>query len=197
MLHTAHSRVRLAHVLSCCDGLAAAPHHGATEAAVAAITESPPFAAAAARAADILAEACEGGQGQGLEFDYSLGYIRRNVVCLLAAQRRQMHVPSGGAAALRALASELRRLPPLAATPRPPSPPLDPGRGQPGLFELPAVPAGHVTTSTVTLSNGLRMPLVGYGAFQMDAPGIRAALDAGYRLIDTAESYGNEAGLLT
>ena len=37
------------------------------------------------------------------------------------------------------------------------------------------------------------MPVVGYGAFQMDASGIRAALDAGYRLIDTAESYRNEA----
>jgi 2,5-diketo-D-gluconate reductase A len=36
------------------------------------------------------------------------------------------------------------------------------------------------------------MPLIGYGAFQMDSSGIRAALDAGYRLIDTAESYRNE-----
>ena len=36
------------------------------------------------------------------------------------------------------------------------------------------------------------MELVGYGAFQMDAAGIRGALDAGYRLIDTAESYRNE-----
>ena len=67
----------------------------------------------------------------------------------------------------------------------------DLGRGQTGLYELPGRD-GHVSTATVGLSNGLAMPLVGYGAFQMGSQGIRRALDAGYRLIDTAESYHNE-----
>lgn len=50
---------------------------------------------------------------------------------------------------------------------------------------------------TVTLNNGITMPLLGFGVFQMTAPAEceRAVLDAletGYRLIDTAASYQNE-----
>ncbi|MFC0322676.1 aldo/keto reductase [Gallibacterium melopsittaci] len=49
---------------------------------------------------------------------------------------------------------------------------------------------------TITLSNGVEMPLVGFGVYQV-APeqckqSVQAALDAGYRLIDTAAVYQNE-----
>ena len=49
-----------------------------------------------------------------------------------------------------------------------------------------------------TLNNGLKMPLLGFGVFQMtDAEecerSVYEAIGAGYRLIDTAASYGNEA----
>jgi diketogulonate reductase-like aldo/keto reductase len=44
---------------------------------------------------------------------------------------------------------------------------------------------------TVTLNNGVPMPLLGFGVYQIpDAAecerSVRAALDVGYRLIDTA-----------
>jgi len=50
---------------------------------------------------------------------------------------------------------------------------------------------------TVTLNNGIRMPLLGFGVFQIaDAEAcersVSDALSVGYRLIDTAASYGNE-----
>src|SRR3982751_1274200 len=53
------------------------------------------------------------------------------------------------------------------------------------------------TTPLVTLNNGLEMPLLGFGVFQMTdlAECERSVVDAiqtGYRLIDTAASYGNE-----
>jgi 2,5-diketo-D-gluconate reductase A len=53
------------------------------------------------------------------------------------------------------------------------------------------------TIPAVTLNNGLEMPLLGFGVFQMnDAEEcercVYDALGAGYRLIDTAASYGNE-----
>ncbi|MBD3748614.1 MAG: aldo/keto reductase [Sphingobacteriales bacterium] len=49
----------------------------------------------------------------------------------------------------------------------------------------------------ITLNNGVEMPTLGFGVFQMDdvAECERAVIDAintGYRLIDTAASYGNE-----
>jgi 2,5-diketo-D-gluconate reductase A len=49
----------------------------------------------------------------------------------------------------------------------------------------------------VTLNNGLRMPIVGFGVFQIfDAAecerSVVDAIEAGYRLIDTAASYLNE-----
>ena len=52
--------------------------------------------------------------------------------------------------------------------------------------------------STATLNDGNRMPLFGLGVFQLrDAAAceraIHAALDCGYRHIDTAFAYGNEA----
>ncbi len=50
---------------------------------------------------------------------------------------------------------------------------------------------------TVTLNNGVEMPLLGFGVFQMhDADecerSVHDAIQTGYRLIDTAASYGNE-----
>lgn len=52
----------------------------------------------------------------------------------------------------------------------------------------------------VTLRNGVAMPLLGFGVFQVPDPAeceraVRDALDAGYRLIDTAASYGNETAV--
>ncbi len=53
------------------------------------------------------------------------------------------------------------------------------------------------TTPTVTLSNGVEMPILGFGVFQVPDPAecersVRDAIDVGYRLLDTAASYGNE-----
>lgn len=52
-------------------------------------------------------------------------------------------------------------------------------------------------TPTVTLNNGAEMPMLGFGVFQVPDPAecersVRDALDVGYRLLDTAASYGNE-----
>lgn len=49
----------------------------------------------------------------------------------------------------------------------------------------------------ITLRNGVSMPMIGYGTFQItDAKQCRScvadALAAGYRLVDTAAAYGNE-----
>lgn len=52
---------------------------------------------------------------------------------------------------------------------------------------------------TVRLNNGMEMPMVGFGVYQVsDAETEKAvleALKAGYRLLDTAAVYGNEAGV--
>jgi 2,5-diketo-D-gluconate reductase A len=52
----------------------------------------------------------------------------------------------------------------------------------------------------VTLNNGVQVPQVGLGVFQSRdgeevERAVRAALDAGYRLIDTAAAYNNEVGV--
>lgn len=49
----------------------------------------------------------------------------------------------------------------------------------------------------VTLNNGIKMPMLGFGTYQIKDPvecerAVRDAIDVGYRLIDTAASYGNE-----
>jgi len=53
------------------------------------------------------------------------------------------------------------------------------------------------TSPLVTLNNGLEMPILGFGVFQMTDPEecercVHDAIQAGYRLIDTAASYENE-----
>lgn len=50
---------------------------------------------------------------------------------------------------------------------------------------------------TVTLNNGVEMPILGFGVFQIAdlkecERSVADALQVGYRLIDTAASYGNE-----
>lgn len=46
------------------------------------------------------------------------------------------------------------------------------------------------------LNNGLKMPLVGFGTFMLSGEAcinaVAAAIERGYRMIDTAEAYGNE-----
>ncbi|MBH1937641.1 aldo/keto reductase [Streptomyces sp. AV19] len=53
-------------------------------------------------------------------------------------------------------------------------------------------------TPTVTLNNGVPMPQIGYGVFQIPdadaATAVGTALREGYRSVDTAAVYGNEAG---
>lgn len=48
----------------------------------------------------------------------------------------------------------------------------------------------------VTLSNGVQMPMVGYGVYQVGKAAcercVREAIEVGYRSIDTAQSYFNE-----
>jgi len=49
----------------------------------------------------------------------------------------------------------------------------------------------------VTLNNGVEMPLLGFGVYQITDPNeceqsVRDAIDVGYRLIDTAAAYQNE-----
>lgn len=50
---------------------------------------------------------------------------------------------------------------------------------------------------TTTLNNGVTMPMLGFGVYQMSDPAqceasVAEALRVGYRLVDTAASYGNE-----
>lgn len=51
----------------------------------------------------------------------------------------------------------------------------------------------------VTLNNGVQMPQLGLGVWQASddeaESAVTMAIDAGYRLIDTAAMYGNEAGV--
>ncbi len=50
-----------------------------------------------------------------------------------------------------------------------------------------------------TLSNGVEMPKLGYGVFQIDDATtercVEDAIASGYRMIDTAQAYGNERGV--
>lgn len=48
----------------------------------------------------------------------------------------------------------------------------------------------------LTLNNGVQMPLVGFGTFMLNGEictsSVVSAIQNGYRMIDTAEAYGNE-----
>src|SRR5690348_14408074 len=53
-----------------------------------------------------------------------------------------------------------------------------------------------VKVPTVKLNNGVEMPVLGFGVMQLYGPdcetAVLNAIEAGYRLFDTAELYGNE-----
>ncbi|WP_138759981.1 aldo/keto reductase [Modestobacter altitudinis] len=55
------------------------------------------------------------------------------------------------------------------------------------------------TVPTITLNNGIEIPQLGFGVYQVPpedtADAVQAALEVGYRHIDTAEMYGNEKGV--
>ncbi|MFE9726710.1 aldo/keto reductase [Streptomyces sp. NPDC005794] len=55
------------------------------------------------------------------------------------------------------------------------------------------------TVPTVTLNNGVTIPQLGFGVFQVPddetTAAVTGALEAGYRSIDTAAVYGNETGV--
>ncbi|MUN75665.1 aldo/keto reductase [Enterococcus casseliflavus] len=55
---------------------------------------------------------------------------------------------------------------------------------------------GENTMQTITLNNGVTMPQLGFGVYQIPleetAEAVYQAIKAGYRLIDTASIYGNE-----
>ena len=52
---------------------------------------------------------------------------------------------------------------------------------------------------TATLNNGIEMPMIGFGVYQVSdeetEKAVLSALEQGYRLLDTAAIYGNEAGV--
>ena len=56
-----------------------------------------------------------------------------------------------------------------------------------------------ITVPGVELNNGVTIPQLGFGVFQVHeeetTTAVRHALDAGYRAIDTAAIYGNEQGV--
>ena len=56
-----------------------------------------------------------------------------------------------------------------------------------------------VTVPTITLNNGVEIPQLGFGTYQIPPEetkdAVTAALEVGYRHIDTAEMYGNEVGV--
>ena len=51
----------------------------------------------------------------------------------------------------------------------------------------------------IKLSNGVEMPQVGYGVYQVTPDEcercVSDALNVGYRMIDTAQAYANEEGV--
>jgi 2,5-diketo-D-gluconate reductase A len=54
-----------------------------------------------------------------------------------------------------------------------------------------------INIPAVTLNNGVEMPSLGFGVFQVPdlaecERSVRDAIDVGYRLLDAAASYGNE-----
>jgi 2,5-diketo-D-gluconate reductase A len=52
---------------------------------------------------------------------------------------------------------------------------------------------------SIILNNAVNIPQLGFGVYQIEPDEMRGvtslALDAGYRHIDTASAYGNEAGV--
>src|SRR3954470_6041206 len=64
---------------------------------------------------------------------------------------------------------------------------------------MPSTSASSIITAvpSVTLNNGVQMPILGFGVFQVPdleecERSVYEAIQSGYRLIDTAAAYGNE-----
>src|SRR3954452_6917271 len=61
------------------------------------------------------------------------------------------------------------------------------------------MPSETSTLGTIQLNDGSTIPQLGFGVFQIPpedtADAVREALEVGYRHIDTAEGYANEAGV--
>lgn len=76
--------------------------------------------------------------------------------------------------------------------------PVEPAdAGPPGSLASMTDSAPQIPRDSVTLSGGARMPLLGFGTWQIKGDeavaATSAALEAGYRHLDTATIYGNEA----
>ena len=56
-----------------------------------------------------------------------------------------------------------------------------------------------MTVPSITLNDGHTIPVLGYGVYQVPpedtAAAVKTAIEIGYRHIDTAQMYGNEAGV--
>ena len=75
-----------------------------------------------------------------------------------------------------------------------------PKAGSPtGSFNRRSAEAVRVTVPTKTLPSGAELPALGLGTYDLNdgetADSVRAALDAGYAHVDTAEGYHNEAAI--
>ncbi|WP_108671850.1 aldo/keto reductase [Peribacillus acanthi] len=58
----------------------------------------------------------------------------------------------------------------------------------------------HVSTETITLHNGVKMPKLGFGVYLVEegattVDSVKKAIEVGYRSIDTAAIYKNEKGV--
>ena len=71
------------------------------------------------------------------------------------------------------------------------------GLGDYNVFGANTNDSNKVSIKNITLNNGIKMPILGFGTLTLNGPiGERCVADAislGYRLIDTATIYGNEA----
>lgn len=67
------------------------------------------------------------------------------------------------------------------------------------IIYVPLPQKNNITMQTIQLNNGIDMPILGYGLFQVPPHEAerctREALETGYRLIDTAQAYANEQGV--
>ena len=73
------------------------------------------------------------------------------------------------------------------------------GSGTSNLFGAANSRRSGTSIETITLNNGVQMPILGFGTLYLnDELGVQCVADAislGYRLIDTATIYGNEASV--
>jgi 2,5-diketo-D-gluconate reductase A len=71
------------------------------------------------------------------------------------------------------------------------------GLGDYKVFGANTTDSNKVSIKNITLNNGIKMPILGFGTLTLNGPiGERCVADAislGYRLLDTATIYGNEA----